>query len=352
VFYIPSLRKSAKDGAPAKTYPRAKAHFASGFERPKAKALGSLDAEEEAGCREVCDLDAEKEAVYGCDSDSLHLVFFGCLGFVRGSAMRAMTLGLVAVLAFVVAGTGAWAQTPCGVMVSVGARTYGPQPKANAPYSATVQTTHEQKLADGNTIHGSVTTHQARDSAGRMMTEIASGCVIGPDGKSGPVVRVSVYDPATRTTLSWAVNDSSAFAKVVRVMHPVEPAPVAPPTPEQRQQQMAQARQRRQQSEYHNEALGSRNIEGVTAEGTRTTHTIRAGEMGNDQPIEIVDEIWIDKDLGLAMLSVNDSPMNGRTTTQVMELNQSEPDAALFAAPAGYKLEEQVVKSVSAVGSQ
>ena len=265
--------------------------------------------------------------------------------------MLAKTLHGVLAFAVGVAGTAALAQVPnpCG-LVSVGARVYGSAYKANVPYSATVLTTHELKLADGNAIHGSVTTHQARDSAGRTRSEVTSGCVTGPDGKLEPLVRVSVYDPATRTTLSWAVNDPNV--KVVSVMHQPEPALVAPPTPAARQQQMAQARQQRQQNQFRNENMGSRNIAGVTTDGTRTTHTVPAGEIGNDQPMEIVDEIWIAKDLGLAMLAVNDSPTNGRTTTEVMELNQAEPDAALFAAPAGYKVVEQVMKSVSSAGSQ
>lgn len=259
------------------------------------------------------------------------------------------------VLAFVVgvAGTTALAQAsnPCGV-VGTGAMTHGDAYKANAPYSATVQTTHEQKLADGNAIHGSVTTHQARDSAGRTRSEFSQGCVPGSDGRSKPLVRVSVYDPATRTTLTWSVNDQSASANVVHVLHQPGPAPAVPSAETTQRQAVAQIRQRRQQSPFHGENLGSRNIEGVTADGNRTRRTIPAGQMGNDQPMEIVDEIWIAKDLGLAMLSINDSPLNGRTTTEVVELNQAEPDAALFAPPAGYKLEEVVTKSVSSAESQ
>jgi hypothetical protein len=259
------------------------------------------------------------------------------------------------VLAFAVGvlGTAVLAQVPnqCAVM-GVGAMMYGDAYKPNAPYSATVQTTHEQKLADGNAIHGSVTTHQARDSAGRIRSESSSGCAIGSDGQTKPVVRVSVYDPGIRTTLSWSVNDPSASANVVRVIHQPEPAPVAPSPATVQRQQAAQVRQRRQQSPFHREDIGSRNIEGVTTEGSRTTHTIPAGQMGNDQPIEIVDEIWIAKDLGLAMLRIDDDPLSGRISTEVVELNQAEPDAALFAPPAGYKIEEVVTKSVSSAGSQ
>ena len=40
------------------------------------------------------------------------------------------------------------------------------------------------------------------------------------------------------------------------------------------------------------EALGKQNIEGVEAEGTRSTVTIPAGKIGNELPIDIVSERW------------------------------------------------------------
>ena len=263
--------------------------------------------------------------------------------------MFVTTLRWAVALALGAAGTVALAQAPNPCGVTGGSAMVGNFYNANVPYSATVQTTFERKLADGNAIHGSAITHQARDSAGRTRTEFSSGCAIGSDGQPKQVVRVSVYDPATRTTLAWTVNDQSASANVVHVMHRPDPVPAAPSAPAVQRQPAAQVRQ---QSQSRGEGLGSRKIEGVTAQGSRSKRTIPAGQMGNDQPIEMVDEIWIAKDLGLMMLRINDDPLTGRTTTQVVELNQAEPDAALFAAPAGYKLEEVVTKSVSSAGSQ
>lgn len=42
--------------------------------------------------------------------------------------------------------------------------------------------------------------------------------------------------------------------------------------------------------ESRQESLGTRIIEGVQAEGVRSTTTIPAGAIGNERPIEIVDE--------------------------------------------------------------
>ena len=40
------------------------------------------------------------------------------------------------------------------------------------------------------------------------------------------------------------------------------------------------------------ESLGTQTMEGVPVQGTRTTMTIPAGQMGNEQPIQIVTERW------------------------------------------------------------
>jgi hypothetical protein len=237
-----------------------------------------------------------------------------------------------------------WAQvsTPC-TMFGLGTMLSGMDPRSGVPYSATVKTTHEQKLVDGNAIHGSGLTHQARDTAGRTMLEMSGGCVPGVDGQLQPVIHVQVYDPATRTNSSWTVSDNSQ--KVVRVFHQPEPAsaPAVKTAPVVRPQQ---------RTEFRRENLGSKMIAGVMAEGIRTVRTIPAGREGNDLPIETVDEVWHAKDLGLTVMRIRDDPRSGKTTAEIVELNQSEPDASLFAAPAGYKLEEQVVKTVSETSVQ
>jgi hypothetical protein len=265
--------------------------------------------------------------------------------------MLAKTLGWAVVFASGLMGTSALAQASasCGI-VGAYAMVYGDVYKTKAPYSAMVKTTHEQKLPDGKTVTQLATTHQARDSAGKTMSEAPSSCMTGSNGQSKPVVRVTIYDPAARTTLLWPVSGQAE--KVVRLIHWPEPDPATPSSGTVQRQPTAQMRPRRQRPGVRVEELGSRNIAGVMAEGSRTVQTIPAGAQGNDQPIEKVDEVWVAKDLGLAMLRVSDDPRYGRMTTEVVELNQTEPDAGLFVAPASYKLEEQVVKSATTAGSQ
>jgi hypothetical protein len=88
----------------------------------------------------------------------------------------------------------------------------------------------------------------------------------------------------------------------------------------------------------NNEELGTRNIEGVEAEGTRTTTTIPAGAIGNERPIDIVYEKWYSKELQLIVYSKHSDPRYGDQTYRLTNISRSEPDPGLFAVPAEYKV--------------
>jgi hypothetical protein len=236
---------------------------------------------------------------------------------------------------WIVMGAAAVAQNPapCITPVALGALSYGPQPKVGAPYSATLTTTRDQKLADGSVVHGSVTTYQARDSAGREWFKRSFGCQSGPDGMRRPDIQTLVYDPGTGTTTSWEEDDP---AKILHVVHdpagnPLAPAETGPAAD-------AAGRRALEEMGIHTEDLGSKKIAGVMAEGTRAVQTVLARQPGIAQPIKIVREQWISKELDLEMLRVSDSSKNGRTASEVVNLTQGEPDAALFTPPAGYTI--------------
>jgi hypothetical protein len=228
------------------------------------------------------------------------------------------------------AGTGAKSPAPCTTPVALGALLLGPIPSVGAPYSATVITTRDQTLANGSVVHGSVTTYQARDAVGRTWEKRSLGCQSGEDGERHPVVQILVYDPGTQTTISWKVDDPA------RVYRSVHTAPVRPSPAKTDEQSEAAARSAMEQMGIHTEDLGSKTIAGVVADGTRTVQTVPAGQAGNNQPIKIVDETWIAKDLNLEVLRVDDNSRTGRVVTEVVGLKQDEPDPALFAPPAGY----------------
>src|SRR5678815_2755308 len=88
------------------------------------------------------------------------------------------------------------------------------------------------------------------------------------------------------------------------------------------------------------EQLGKQTIEGVEAEGTRTTVTIPAGEIGNERAIEIVSERWYSPELQVVVMTRHSDPRTGETTYKLTNINRSEPAKSLFEVPSDYTIKE------------
>jgi hypothetical protein len=216
---------------------------------------------------------------------------------------------------------------------------YGIQGKLNVPYRATIKSTFEQKLPDGNSIQAFVRVQQARDSLGRTRAEMAQGCERGEDGQLHARMSVNLNDPVAKTHAFWLAIEGQP--KIVHVTH-LDVKPPVPRTLDAEQEKQRKLMRLRQppKSEFKIEDLGEKTIAGVQAQGSRNLRTIAAGEEGNTLPLVVVSENWNSKDLGIMLIGINDDPRRGRTTVEVEELTQGEPDESLFALPAGYKVEE------------
>jgi hypothetical protein len=90
------------------------------------------------------------------------------------------------------------------------------------------------------------------------------------------------------------------------------------------------------------ESLGKQMIEGVEAEGTRSTTTIAAGLIGNEQPIEIISESWYSAELQTVVMSRHSDPRIGETTYRLTNINRSEPAHSLFEVPSDYTIQETI----------
>jgi hypothetical protein len=225
---------------------------------------------------------------------------------------------------------------------------YGSMRQSNLAYTATAKMTFEQRLPDGNDIRGYIYTHQARDSAGRTMSEMGQGCQLDENGVPQPQLSVSVFDPTTKTSLHWQVGIGPD--KVARVSHQLDtPRKTLTPSELAAIRKSAESRQP-PRSEFKSEDLGTRTIAGVEAQGERTTRTIPAGDEGNRLPLVTTSETWNSKEFGLVVLGISDDPRRGRTTYEIEELSRTEPDPSLFTPPEGYRIEDSV--PLSASGSQ
>lgn len=88
------------------------------------------------------------------------------------------------------------------------------------------------------------------------------------------------------------------------------------------------------------EELGKQIIEGVECEGRREVTTIPAGAVGNERPIEMVNETWHSLELKMTILSKRSDPRFGESTYRVTNISRSEPDAQLFQVPSEYVIKE------------
>jgi hypothetical protein len=86
------------------------------------------------------------------------------------------------------------------------------------------------------------------------------------------------------------------------------------------------------------ERLAEQKINGALAQGTRTTETIPVGKIGNDRPINIVNERWFSNDLQMLVKSTSSDPRFGDTTYQLTGIVQAAPDPSLFQIPADYTI--------------
>jgi hypothetical protein len=88
------------------------------------------------------------------------------------------------------------------------------------------------------------------------------------------------------------------------------------------------------------ENLAPQMVNGILAEGTRTTETIPAGKIGNDRPINIVNERWYSDALQSLIRSSSSDPRFGTTTYELLNVVQNAPDPSLFQIPADYTVQK------------
>jgi hypothetical protein len=197
-----------------------------------------------------------------------------------------------------------------------------------APYTATASTESTQVLADGNRIVHKQSGLVARDSEGRTRREeVMAG--MGPVQVNAPKM-IFIHDPVAGA--AYMLESDKQVARIMKhdATHGMNM--------EQMHAKMQKAfAAQTEPGDVKTESLGTQQIEGVAAEGTRVTRTIPAGKIGNEQPIQITVETWTSPDLHTTILQKRNDPRFGETVFQLTNIKQGEPDASLFQVPTGYK---------------
>jgi hypothetical protein len=219
-------------------------------------------------------------------------------------------------------------------------------PVENAPYSAEIVNEATQELPDGNRIERRTTGAVARDSRGRVRRE-SNLAAIGPVVPNGDARIVTISDPAARVHYSLdPVRKVAMRSRPPRQARAsVEASPGSPGAPI--------SGKRADPAEgilgvlggpvppnVQTESLGTKEYEGVRAEGTRTIATLPAGAIGNVRPIEIVSERWYSAELRVVVFSRRADPRFGETIYRLTNITRAEPNASLFQVPADYTRED------------
>src|ERR1051326_1162785 len=248
-----------------------------------------------------------------------------------------------------------------------------------APYTATATTETTQVLSDGNRIVNKSTASLARDSQGRTRREETMD---GPAPAGAEVPRMAfIHDPVAKATYILDLNKETghvismasgkgaihmetfsagngARSRTI-VTNDDEPTemhapPLLPPPgarinveknimiangPEAGVEQRVWMLND-DNAQVKTESLGKQVIEGVSAEGKRTTRTIPAGQMGNERPIEITSEVWTSPELQMVVLSKHNDPRFGETVYRLTNIQRGEPDHSLFTIPENFTVND------------
>lgn len=182
----------------------------------------------------------------------------------------------------------------------------------NAPFTARVVVTWDQPLAGGGILSRKYYTMVARDSKGRVHRETRA-FVAANSAEEPPLQSVTILDPVSsrRTVCSQSTMTCTRTVFHPRQILDTSLAEAGTGTPA---------------------SLGTRNIDGLLAVGTRKTAPDYEGNRS------IQTESWFSPDLGMNLFVVRTSPQAGTVTINVKDLQRGEPDRSWFTVPSGFQL--------------
>jgi len=236
-------------------------------------------------------------------------------------------------------------------------------PVLGAPYSATITNESVQTLADGNRLVQTSTGTTARDSQGRTRQDTVLPPIGNLSAANAPHL-IFIHDPVAQTSYTLNLTEKTAqkmpalpplagsttgvtgATVTMRVIEgngaPLPPSDAMPTTMAAPAPGIFFEKHliTSEQDQGNTEDLGSQTIEGVLVNGVRTTHTIPAGQIGNDRPIAIATEVWTSPDLKTVVYSKRSDPRMGEQTFRLTNIVRTEPSPSLFTVPADFKIVE------------
>ncbi|MGA3010921.1 MAG: hypothetical protein ABSD72_11735 [Terracidiphilus sp.] len=251
---------------------------------------------------------------------------------MRGNIWR--VFALIAIVALPVLGQTPAAQTSPAAISK-------PSPVSRLPYMAEFKILRTKPLPNGTAVTRESTVITARDSQGRHMTATTA---IPTSADETATTHFHVFDPVAHVIFNWsfpgreatvmAIPFSGMFLSGCSVMGAGIASANAKNTVED---------------------LGTTSIMGVDARGSRTTTTeeelIRKHNKHKPQArtIEVsFAEFWKATAPGLAGLvvrEVTENAQSGKSSKELVNFRQAEPDAAVFRPPIGYVIANREVNA-------
>ena len=187
------------------------------------------------------------------------------------------------------------------------------------PFSAEIQIEDTRRLFDGTTVTKKISGAIYRDASGRTRREMPMNIggigVVGVDNK--PQMLVFINDFASRSQIFLDANQKMARR------NPLGDGNIPDPKP---------------RAGAQTEDLGTREIEGVQATGTRETFEIPVGQLGNSKAMQVVTEVWFSQELQAIVMSRHLDPIAGEHVFKLVNIKRVEPSASFFEVPADYKV--------------
>ena len=87
--------------------------------------------------------------------------------------------------------------------------------------------------------------------------------------------------------------------------------------------------------------LGTKEFDGVKAEGKSTVWTIAAGEIGNKNAINVSSESWYSPELQVTVYSRYNDPRTGESIYRLAAIRRGEPALELFRVPPDYDVKSR-----------
>ena len=206
---------------------------------------------------------------------------------------------------------------------------HGGKVVTGAPFMATAVTQSTHTLADGTKITNNNQIMLFRDSQGRFRKE-GTMPPLGDLAESQPHSFIVIQDPVA--SKGYILNPDKKIAHVME--NPGRGHKGGKPGAD------FEGANEPSNPNVTKESLGTQTVNGVSAQGTRYTHVIPAGKIGNDKPITITREVWYSSDLQMVVQSKHSDPRFGETSYALTNIQRTEPAASLFTVPSDYTIKQ------------